>query len=79
MQTAYYIQAIPSVFLWDTKRKDRVEMTIHHVVTIILILYSFTVNFTRIGVMIMLLHDVCDIFMEIAKLFRLNSTFILIF
>ena len=32
--------------------------------------YSYYVNFSRVGIMIMLLHDISDIFLEAAKLFR---------
>jgi hypothetical protein len=43
---------------------------IHHIATVILLAYSYWVNFTRIGVMVLLLHDVGDIFLEAAKLAR---------
>ncbi len=42
----------------------------HHVATLALLVYSYWVNFTRVGVMIMLVHDVSDIFLEGAKLAR---------
>ncbi len=38
---------------------------IHHIVTAGLLAYSYYVNFTRIGIMVMLLHDVSDIFLEV--------------
>lgn len=34
-------QAVPMLFLWETKRKDRLEVFAHHVATIILIAYSY--------------------------------------
>lgn len=43
---------------------------IHHVVTSGLLFYSYAVNFTRVGVVIILIHDVSDIFLEMAKLCR---------
>lgn len=43
---------------------------IHHVATVFLLVYSYWVNFTRIGVMILLVHDSSDIFLEAAKLAR---------
>lgn len=52
------------------RRKDWLESMIHHIATVILLAYSYWVNFTRIGVMVILLHDVGDIFLEAAKLAR---------
>ena len=43
---------------------------IHHIVTVGLLVYAYYVNFTRIGIIIMLLHDISDIFLEAAKLSR---------
>lgn len=34
-------QAVPMLFLWETKRKDRLEVFAHHVATIVLIAYSY--------------------------------------
>jgi hypothetical protein len=36
-----YLQAVPMLFLWETKRKDRLEVFAHHVATIVLISYSY--------------------------------------
>ncbi|XP_075265200.1 uncharacterized protein LOC142357475 [Convolutriloba macropyga] len=64
----FYIYSIPSLFLWETRRKDFVENLAHHIVTLFLIVYSHYVNFMRVGAMVLLLHDVCDIWLEFAKL-----------
>ena len=52
------------------RRKDFAESLAHHVVTLALLYYSFYANFVRPGLIIMLLHDVSDIFLEAAKLAR---------
>jgi ceramide synthetase len=57
----------------QVRRKDWLESMIHHIATVILLAYSYWVNFTRIGVMVLLLHDVGDIFLEAAKLARYSQ------
>lgn len=54
----------------DVKRKDFVEMFVHHIVTISLIVMSWWANMVRIGTMVLLYHDVSDIFLEVAKLYN---------
>ena len=41
-------------------------MVIHHIVTIMLTSFSYTAGFFRIGCVIMLLHDLADIFLEVS-------------
>lgn len=54
----------------QVRRKDWLESMIHHVATTMLLVYSYYVNFTRVGVMVLLVHDISDIFLEAAKLCR---------
>jgi hypothetical protein len=51
----------------EVRRKDWAESFAHHVVTLGLQTYSWYANFTRAGVIVCLLHDVSDIFLEAAK------------
>eukprot|EP00955_Chlamydomonas_euryale_P041442 351978-Chlamydomonas_euryale.AAC.5 len=69
-QTGFYVQAIHFLAFHEVRRKDWLESMIHHVATVGLLAYSYYVNFCRIGVLIMLLHDISDIFLELAKLCR---------
>ena len=55
---------------FQVRRKDWLESMIHHIVTVFLLTYSYHVNFARVGVMIILAHDISDIFLEAAKLSR---------
>ena len=51
-----------------TCRGDFREMAIHHVVTNMLILGSSYCRFTRIGSMLLLLHDISDVPVDLSKL-----------
>ena len=60
--------------MWtEVTRSDAMEMMLHHVVTIILISICCFINFSRIGLSILLLHDLADIFLEAAKMFNYVS------
>ncbi len=60
--------------LWtEVTRSDAAEMITHHFVTIILIIASYISGFFRIGASILFLHDLADIFLEIAKVFNYTS------
>jgi len=50
-----------------TSRVDAMEMIIHHVATIILLLLSYLTNHHRVGSIILLVHDVADVFLEFGK------------
>lgn len=51
----------------ETKRRDFVQMIVHHTSTIILVTFSYLFDFTRGGILIMILHDVGDVFLYSAK------------
>ena len=68
LSTGWYIQSIHYLLFIETRRKDWLESMIHHGVTLALLALSYYVNLTRIGCMIILLHDVNDIFLELAKM-----------
>jgi hypothetical protein len=46
-------------------RKDHIQMMSHHIITISLVTASYWYNFTRVGVLIMVLMDWCDIFLAV--------------
>ncbi|KAL1681586.1 TLC domain-containing protein [Schizophyllum commune] len=54
----------------EARRKDHWQMFTHHVITIFLMLSSYYTNFTRIGCLIMVLMDWCDIWLPLAKMGR---------
>ncbi|KAL9878773.1 ceramide synthase 6 [Glossina fuscipes] len=53
---------------FDVKRKDFWQMFIHHMVTLMLMSFSWVCNLHRVGSLVLLVHDCADIFLEAAKL-----------
>ncbi|KYM77909.1 LAG1 longevity assurance like protein 5 [Atta colombica] len=53
---------------FDVKRKDFWQMFIHHIATIALMCFSWVGNLTRIGSLVLLVHDSADILLEAAKM-----------
>lgn len=73
-QTIYWIElgnwlACSFFILIEPKRKDFGEMCLHHATTIALIILSYSLRFTRVGLVIVALHDISDIFLYLAKSF----------
>lgn len=68
-QTAFYIHQV-LILNAEARRKDHVQMMTHHVITIFLMATSYFSNFTRVGCLIMVLMDWCDIFLPLAKMIR---------
>lgn len=64
---AYLFQLTAMHF--EPLQSDYWMMLIHHVVTLTLIFVSYQMRQTRVGEVVMLLHDVCDPPLELAKLF----------
>jgi ceramide synthetase len=62
----YYIVDIPFV---GTVGHDFIAVTIHHIVTVAMILLSVLVRVPAIGLVIMVLHDVVDVPLYLGKVF----------
>ncbi|PHT94883.1 ASC1-like protein 3 [Capsicum annuum] len=69
-QCGFYIYSIAFFLIWETQRKDFVVMMSHHIVTVILISFSYISSTNFIWIVILALHDASDVFMEAAKLFK---------
>ncbi|KAI9327079.1 TRAM/LAG1/CLN8 homology domain-containing protein, partial [Obelidium mucronatum] len=63
-----YAYQLVNIF-FERRQSDFVQMVTHHVATVIVMLLSYVLGFTRAGVMVLLLHDCSDPIMEIAKSF----------
>lgn len=52
----------------EARHKDYYVMYLHHIATIFLVLGSYTNSFTKIGVLILFVHDASDIFVDLLKM-----------
>lgn len=62
----YIIRYIVQLNMLNPKEKDYLSMKVHHISTISLLGLSF-INYHRLGVLIGIVHDFSDIFLNIAK------------
>ncbi|EAU84743.1 longevity-assurance protein [Coprinopsis cinerea okayama7 len=69
VQTAFYLHQI-LILNAEARRKDFWQMMAHHIITVGLLVLSYFTNFTRVGCIILLLMDTCDIFLPLAKMIR---------
>jgi len=68
LAVAYYIYSLFALYI-EPHQKDFSQMLIHHIATVALILFSFYVGFFRVGIPVLLVHDVSDPLLQIGKLF----------
>lgn len=54
------------VFNLEARRKDYYQMLTHHFVTIALVMGSYWANYTRVGTVILVLMDFCDIWLPVS-------------
>ncbi|SBT79029.1 translocation associated membrane protein, putative [Plasmodium ovale] len=52
---------------YEIKRKDFYVFILHHLSTLMLLIYSYTLNFWRIVLLMMFLHDIVDVVLYISK------------
>ncbi|XP_031568122.1 ceramide synthase 6-like [Actinia tenebrosa] len=69
VELGFYVSLTISQFV-DVQRKDFWQMLIHHIVTILLLGFSYATSFFRIGAVVVLVHDIADVFLEAAKVFN---------
>lgn len=67
VELAFYWSLIFTL-IWDPKRADFYQMLVHHVATIVLMNFSWLVNFVRIGTLVLIVHDVADPLLELTKM-----------
>ncbi|KAJ2979968.1 hypothetical protein NQ176_g2932 [Zarea fungicola] len=65
-QLAFWVQQVLVIHI-EQRRKDHWQMLTHHVVTITLIVAAYAYHQTKVGHLIMVLMDVIDLFLPLAK------------
>ncbi|KAK7474762.1 hypothetical protein BaRGS_00033994 [Batillaria attramentaria] len=74
MELSFYWSLLFSMlFQKDYQKKDKKEMTIHHCVTIALIYFSWACNFVRVGTLVLVVHDIADPWLAIAKMAQYSN------
>ncbi|XP_045167942.2 ceramide synthase 2-like [Mercenaria mercenaria] len=67
IELAFYWSLVFTLFS-DNKRKDFKEMIIHHFATIVLMYFSWVLNFVRVGTLVLVVHDAADNWLALAKM-----------
>ncbi|KAI1280461.1 Ceramide synthase 1 [Halotydeus destructor] len=66
-QISFYINSLYTAVLVDQWRRDSPVLIVHHVITVILLVFTLSLRCHRSGLMALFLHDVCDILLEATK------------
>lgn len=67
LEASYYTGSFLTMFIED-RQSDFYLMVWHHFVTLVLLVFSYRLNFLRHGVFLMIIHDVSDPWMDAAKI-----------
>ncbi|CAL8104811.1 unnamed protein product [Calicophoron daubneyi] len=67
LQLGFYMHSLWSVVCIDAWRKDSAVLVIHHFMTILLLEFSLVLRLHRLGALVVFLHDLNDVFLEVAK------------
>ncbi|RWA04847.1 hypothetical protein EKO27_g10253 [Xylaria grammica] len=65
-QWAFWLQQVMVIHI-EERRKDHWQMLTHHFITIALMAASYYYHHTRVGILILVLMDIVDIFLPLAK------------
>eukprot|EP00027_Filamoeba_sp_ATCC50430_P016735 CAMPEP_0168570442 /NCGR_PEP_ID=MMETSP0413-20121227/16723_1 /TAXON_ID=136452 /ORGANISM="Filamoeba nolandi, Strain NC-AS-23-1" /LENGTH=293 /DNA_ID=CAMNT_0008603065 /DNA_START=26 /DNA_END=907 /DNA_ORIENTATION=- len=68
VELGFYFHSLFAHFFLEVHRSDFWAMLFHHIVTIFLILTSYVSGFYRIGILVLVVHDINDVIFEAGKL-----------
>lgn len=64
---AFYLHSVYATIFMDPWRKDSIAMLVHHALTMSLLGFSYAVRYHRIGLLVLSLHDIADVWLEVTK------------
>ncbi|KAM0686145.1 Ceramide synthase 4 [Conglomerata obtusa] len=68
IEIGHYLSTVIFTFT-EPRLADFYQMIVHHIITLLLLFFSYYTNLLRYGIIIMFIHDVADPLMECAKIF----------
>ncbi|CAF0791647.1 unnamed protein product [Rotaria sordida] len=74
IQCGFYLHSVYATIYMDYKRKDYYAMLLHHVLTMALISVSYATRYHKVGLLVLFVHDITDIWLELAKSLHYMST-----
>uniref|UniRef100_A0A5B7CCZ5 TLC domain-containing protein n=1 Tax=Davidia involucrata TaxID=16924 RepID=A0A5B7CCZ5_DAVIN len=69
----FYIYSIFDLVFWEIRRSDFAVSMAHHVTTIILIVLSYIIRCTRVGSVVLALHEGSDVFLQVGKMSKYSG------
>ncbi|XP_041014183.1 ceramide synthase 1 LOH3-like [Juglans microcarpa x Juglans regia] len=69
----FYTYSIFALIFWETRRSDFGVSMGHHFATLILIVLSYIFRFSRVGSVVLALHDASDVFLELGKMSKYSG------
>lgn len=66
IQLGYHSQSL-LFHIFGEHRNDYIEMILHHTCAVLLIFFSYVSNYIRIGSLVLILHDIADVFAYLLK------------
>lgn len=68
IKMAFHTYELAYSVLYQSKRRDFSENFLHHIVTIVLIVHSYSASVIPVGAVIMLVHDFSDVFVTLFRI-----------
>jgi len=71
VNVGWYLHCVYAHCVLEKSKSDFWEMFAHHVITLVLLYFSFVNGFVRFGTLVLFSMDLCDVFLHLAKVVKL--------